>query len=693
MDQDPSPPDTPSKRGVKRKLTREPDGSDGDSSHVLRWLREYTMHGAEFNSSKRDPPPRCHPGTRTNIIQRARDWTDNPNQEKRLLWLRGPAGVGKSAIIQTLAEILSRSRRLGASLFFSRPNGRSNPRQVFPTLAYRLATQDAAYKTYLTELMLEDPASLDRSLSEQFRILIEEPFAHRRIRHGQNNLLLSIDGLDECGGDPDLDGSRIHLRRRTGDRVQCEIVRLISEFISNHPTVPLLWAIASRPETHLKAVFSDEDVVGTFIEEDIPIDSTEACRDVELFLHNEFKKIKKNYPDHITEAIWPNHDAFLRIAKASSGLFVFAEVVARFIDDPRVGNPIAHLKYVLAVLSRLRVPAGQANPLASLDGIYTAILERVPSQVLSITTVLLSIIIVTHHRDVHDFRKIREPLNISRENAITALRQLHSVLYFPPVTDVDKSRPRFYHASFQDFLEDASRSGIYFSGRSVLASRLVDHYYLPRMFGKTPMAVTGIREIHEMDDSLGKADSYRALRRILRAVSRGGTSSTLLSSQDLCHISSLRLQSILEGLDFSQMASNDGMSNLTSLGLYDQENLPATELKRRGILSSRSLESLGLSSADIMEATYVSLNYFVDSVSLVLDVRHSCAQSSEPITAEIHKLKGHIISRFLQSSGVEVLVWGSKERQKCAVMQVDVEVENPWEPVRKLIAYVIGFDK
>ncbi|KAF9450239.1 hypothetical protein P691DRAFT_726348, partial [Macrolepiota fuliginosa MF-IS2] len=100
------------------------------------------MRGAKFDSSDRDPPPRCHPGTRTTISNKIYDWLGSPRPEKKLLWLRGLAGVGKSAIIQTVAEKLADQGRLGASLFFSRTNGRRDPRQVFPTLAYQFAVQD-----------------------------------------------------------------------------------------------------------------------------------------------------------------------------------------------------------------------------------------------------------------------------------------------------------------------------------------------------------------------------------------------------------------------------------------------------------------------------------------------------------------------------------------------------------------------
>ncbi|KAF9440832.1 hypothetical protein P691DRAFT_817229 [Macrolepiota fuliginosa MF-IS2] len=60
-----------------------------------------------------------------------------------------------------------------------------------------------------------------------------------------------------------------------------------------------------------------------------------------------------------------------------------------------------------------------------------------------------------------DLSRICNSLNIARDNAVTALRRLHSVLFFPRVKDIGETRPRFYHTSFRDFLEDPSRSNEY----------------------------------------------------------------------------------------------------------------------------------------------------------------------------------------------------------------------------------------
>ena len=54
-----------------------------------------------------------------------------------LLWMQGPAGAGKSAIQQTIAERAASERILAASFFFSHEDPeRDNPGKLIPTLAY-----------------------------------------------------------------------------------------------------------------------------------------------------------------------------------------------------------------------------------------------------------------------------------------------------------------------------------------------------------------------------------------------------------------------------------------------------------------------------------------------------------------------------------------------------------------------------
>ncbi|KXN81275.1 hypothetical protein AN958_05362 [Leucoagaricus sp. SymC.cos] len=426
----------------------------------LKWLEEYIMKGAELDSFERDPPPRCHPDTRTTLIQQAQDWFTQPLEGKRLLWLRGPAGVGKSAIIQTLAEGWREEQKLGASLFFSRERRHTDPCQVFPSLAYQIATRDESYAAYISDVMGRDPRSLAKAMNEQFRVLFIEPFSRRRVREGSETWVITIDALDECGDD-----------RQTGrhsTRIHREIVQLISNFTAQNPSAPLLWIIASRPEAHLKAVFDEKGIRNCFFDVEVPIDSDEAQRDVEKYLVSEFKKIREQYPDLIHpdlihETAWPMHRQFVKIVEASRGYFAFAAVLVRFIEDPNVANPIDQLKWVMRAITRILLSRKQIrNPLAVLDELYTEILEGIKPEIFQVTRQILCASMFLDRKGLHRgywcLALICNSLSITRDAALTSLRPLYSVV---KLAKVGSTRPRFYHTSFRDFLQDPLRSRAY----------------------------------------------------------------------------------------------------------------------------------------------------------------------------------------------------------------------------------------
>ncbi len=199
-----------------------------NSPLVLQLLYQKRIPGAEVDSSVRDPPPKCHPETRMSLRGRIMDWFDGRGRPWRMLWIMGPMGVGKSAIAQTIAETVS--GRLGAALFFSRPNNRDDPDGVIPTLAYQLADKFPAYKRIITERFAESPAILENNRRTQFKELIIEPFRFLMNKYPelvQNPLLIVLDGLDEC----------------KSKEAQCEFVELISDHVRQEKEFPLLWMI------------------------------------------------------------------------------------------------------------------------------------------------------------------------------------------------------------------------------------------------------------------------------------------------------------------------------------------------------------------------------------------------------------------------------------------------------------------
>lgn len=94
-------------------------------------LVDATSLGARYNSGDRFDPPKCHPNTRTAILQQLMDWfIGNFGVEKFIHWLYGPAGAGKSAIAQTFAERCAEIDAFLASFFFSRSDPKRNNAQA-----------------------------------------------------------------------------------------------------------------------------------------------------------------------------------------------------------------------------------------------------------------------------------------------------------------------------------------------------------------------------------------------------------------------------------------------------------------------------------------------------------------------------------------------------------------------------------
>ena len=95
-------------------------------------LHDASDPGAAFDSQDHYDR-RCFPGTREQYIADITNWVTNP--PSLIYWMRGPAGVGKSAIAQTCTEKLKKTGHLGAAFFFSIKKY-DNPLSLFTSITY-----------------------------------------------------------------------------------------------------------------------------------------------------------------------------------------------------------------------------------------------------------------------------------------------------------------------------------------------------------------------------------------------------------------------------------------------------------------------------------------------------------------------------------------------------------------------------
>ncbi|KAJ7759787.1 hypothetical protein DFH07DRAFT_443279, partial [Mycena maculata] len=426
----------------------------------LHILHRAISGDAFHDSAERYPQPRCHPDTRTELldvlwkwaygIEPPRNWTSHDPQDDEehqaascshednepsssILWLYGPAGSGKSAIAQSLCQKLKEEGRLGGSFFFKRGHpSRGNAKKLLPTLAYQLALLLPDLKQLISQTVENDPAIVDRTLSHQLQELIIGPCRRSSLSTPAS---IIIDGLDECDGQD----------------IQQEILREIGNVV-HQQHLPILFFIASRPESHIRETFAEPGLNGFHR----PLNINQSFQDVRKYLLDEFSRIRREHPTMASvPSPWPRAEIVEELVEKSSGYFIYVSTVVKFIDDKRF-RPGERLDIILGIKN-----STSGSPFDTLDQLYHQILCAVPLDFRPQLLEILRIIIVTPESAL-SVSEIELLLELKTGDVRLILRDLHSVINIPEV-DSDLA---VHHASFLDFLDDSSRSGAFYIGSS-----------------------------------------------------------------------------------------------------------------------------------------------------------------------------------------------------------------------------------
>jgi hypothetical protein len=364
-----------------------------------------------------------------------KDRVSSPSEDRSspILWLHGPAGSGKSAIAQTLCQKLEEGC-LGASFFFKRGHpSRGHAKRLFGTIAYQLALVVPDLNRQISQSVETNPSLVDKSLLTQLRKLIVKPC---RQSASTRALVVVIDGLDECGD------------QKVQQEILCSIGRAIAE-----QQLPLRIVIASRPESHIREIFT-----GMLNNTHCPLNIEQSFNDVRRYLLDEFARIHRDHRATMARIPypWPTPETINNLVHKSSGYFIYASTVIKFIDDKNF-RPTEHLAIITEMTELL-----SESPFASLDQLYTQILSQVHArpQLLKILMVIASKLLLSP-----GLAHIEQLLELEQGDVRLALRGLHSVIKLEGGISGDWSKEiSFHHASFRDFLQDPGRAGIFYVG-------------------------------------------------------------------------------------------------------------------------------------------------------------------------------------------------------------------------------------
>lgn len=410
---------------------------------VPRLLQDKVASGAFHNSSERYDPPKCHEGTREAIIEEILDWIQDLDKHEFFLWLYGPAGAGKSAIAQTIAEICSSLGLLAASFFFSRTaRGRNNDTLLIPTLAYQLMISIPETCEFISAAIDTDPLIFTRSLEGQLENLILQPlshvFSHHRIEEFNTRpRLIIIDGLDEC----------------SHPNTQHYVLTTLSSVVQRHG-IPLNFLIASRPELEIREAFNQKSI--TALTRRLVLDDKyKPDADIKVFLTSKFVEIKDLHPlKSFLPVSWPSASDIKYLIQRSSGQFIYASTVMKYIESPR-HRPTERLKIVLGLTT-----PGKHIPFAELDAFYLHIFASV-DDIEAVKEVLSFLLLFGFPKVQRRTEFVENFFSYQSGDLQILLADLHSIISVPSPHQFF-AELQLFHTSLSDFLMDKSRSGSFF---------------------------------------------------------------------------------------------------------------------------------------------------------------------------------------------------------------------------------------
>ncbi|KAJ2916271.1 hypothetical protein MD484_g4157, partial [Candolleomyces efflorescens] len=432
----------------------------GRSRNAVKELQEHMAAGAMPDSAERCDAPKCHPETRVAVQNELIGWIEHGDEEEepnRIIWVTGPAGGGKTAIMGSIADTCQRMGLLACGFFFSSFTGSTNrrfKRCLVVTLAYQLVQHPALRDVgeRILSCVEQDPAIFERQLEVQLDRLLVQPLRELR-RDAQLPKIILIDGLDECQAENDNDLARPArspqemARRNEAD--QKEILQVLLKAV-NDPTFPFRIIIASRPEAVIQSFFTD---TAHHITKRIFLDNKyNPDADMMLFLEARFAEIRREYK---LSSSWPSQDVKEALVGNASGQFIYVATVMRFISSD---SPHEQLEQVMT----LRRSDASANPFAPLDALYTHILSSSAKPLLAVRW--LSLIFCTGMLDdglsgkQYPVQFVQPFLEASPGEASHVFKGLNSLIFVPP-TDDHTSPYSLFHKSFTDFLRDRSRCG------------------------------------------------------------------------------------------------------------------------------------------------------------------------------------------------------------------------------------------
>ncbi|KAF8347572.1 hypothetical protein F5887DRAFT_1281201 [Amanita rubescens] len=333
---------------------------------------------------------------------------------QRIFWLSGPAGTGKSAIAQTIAEHCERHTPSSIFLF---PEEHIGPRCFGPTVSNtRMATSHIHSQTTSTPRIYVKGRALRSMLN---------PLMSNSIRLFMKAFELLL--RNEPG-----------LRPEKGSKTFLTLIE--NELASRR--IPLRFLISSRPEPHIQETFNMNNMKRNYACPRVGRKHLEPNGDIRKYLEDEFSRI---FTGRRISFSLPEADIINRLVSEASGQFIYASTIIKYVD-----NQDRNIQKQLEIILKHR-RANPISPYTPLDQLYIQILSQ--QQNVRLLRDVFVLVIALGRVDV-EF--VCRRLRVRKEDLEPGLRRMHSILN---ISDVAIEA---YHLSLRDFFQDKERAGKYY---------------------------------------------------------------------------------------------------------------------------------------------------------------------------------------------------------------------------------------
>ena len=287
----------------------------------------------------------CMEGTRESILNNIAAWATNGSgqnnvPQNNIYWIYGLPGIGKTSLAHSICETFDDRKQLVGAFFCQRDDTNlSEPRNILPTLIYKLAEISPTFRKIVAECLRNSPNLTTESMKDTIFL---DFIRSLPLPPNEHSLVFVIDALDECGN----------------TQSRPDVLKSLVDAVALAPWLRII--LTSRPEADIERFFNSL-ARSSHLSYDLATDP-KASDDLRTFARSQFDMVASHW--HLSTP-WPEEAGFNRAVSRANGLFIFIKTLVLALK--KCEDPEESLKEALQ--------GSAGTGLDSLYGLYSSILR------------------------------------------------------------------------------------------------------------------------------------------------------------------------------------------------------------------------------------------------------------------------------------------------------------------------------